>query len=83
MKKLAIIAAVAWAVMQMIGNMSGMDIDLDYDPNEEQKYEDRVRGRGDDYNEYRYQAPNRGGDTTTYNYRGRSARTGRFVHRSR
>ncbi len=83
MKKYAILAAVAWLMMQVFSNMSGMDVDFDYDPSEEQEYNDYVRGRGDNYNEYRYQAPNRGGDTTTYNYRGRSARTGRFVHRSR
>nr|DAJ18681.1 MAG TPA: hypothetical protein [Myoviridae sp. ct3tv2]DAR21237.1 MAG TPA: hypothetical protein [Caudoviricetes sp.] len=90
MKKYAIWALIAWFAMQIFSNMSGIDFDMEYDPESENYDYVRDSDRGENRNNY-YDARESGhenyyrpaGDVHEDYYRGRSSRTGRFVHRGR
>ncbi len=90
MRKYAIFVLVAWFIMQMFSNMSGMGFDMEYDPESENYDYVRDSGRGGSRNNY-YRTRESGhenyyrpaGDVHEDYYRGRSAQTGRFVHRGR
>ena len=52
MKKYAIWALIAWFAMQIFSNMSGIDFDMEYDPESENYDYVRDSDRGENRNNY-------------------------------